>query len=103
MAARGIRRSRYPTLRWTKPAAGLLLCTTLITATVVGIGFYRIYLDRTDLPDLGPFVRFDFPAIGHIYDTNGLPLMEVATEYRWISKYEEIPPVVRGAVLAAED
>ena len=102
-AARGIRRSRYPTLRWRRTAAALLLCTTLMTATVVGIGFYRIYLDRTDLPDLGPFVRFDFPAIGHIYDTNGRPLMEVATEYRWISKYEEIPPVVRGAVLAAED
>jgi hypothetical protein len=34
---------------------------------------------------LEPFVRFDFPTIGHIYDTNGQPLMEMATEYRSIS------------------
>jgi len=89
--------------RWSKPAPGLLLCTTVIMATFVGIGFYRIYLDRTNLPDLEPFVRFDFPTIGHIYDTNGQSLMEMATEYRWISKYEDIPPVVCGAILAAED
>ena len=103
MAARGIRRGRDAALRWRRPAAGLLLSTALIAAILAGIGFYRIYLDRTNLPDLEPFVRFDFPTIGHIYDTNGQPLMEMATEYRWISKYEEIPPVVSGAILAAED
>jgi penicillin-binding protein 1A len=103
MAARGTRGSRYAKLRWRKPAAGLFLCTTLMTATLVGIGFYRIYLDRTNLPDLEPFVRSDFPTVGHIYDTNGQPLMEMATEYRWISKYQDIPPVVCGAILAAED
>ena len=71
MAARAIRISRYAGTRCRKPAAGLLLFTTLIAVTVVGIGFYHIYLDRTNLPDLEPFVRFDFPAVGHIYDTNG--------------------------------
>jgi penicillin-binding protein 1A len=103
MAARGIGSSRDVALRWRRPAAGLFLCITLTTAALVGIGFYRIYLDRTNLPDLEPFVRFEVPTIGHIYDTNGQPLMEMATEYRWISKYEDIPPVVSGAVLAAED
>ena len=29
--------------------------------------------------------------------------MEMATEHRWISRYEDIPPVVSGAILAAED
>jgi penicillin-binding protein 1A len=29
--------------------------------------------------------------------------MEMATEYRWISQYGDIPPVVSGAILAAED
>ncbi len=103
MAARGIRGSRDAALRWRRPVAGLLLCTTLLAAILVGVGFYRIYLDRTNLPDLEPFVRFDFPTIGHIYDTNGQPLVEMATEHRWISRYEDIPPVVSGAVLAAED
>jgi penicillin-binding protein 1A len=102
-AARRIRGGRSAMLRWKRPAVGLLLGTTLITATLAVAGFYRIYFDRTNLPDVESFVRFDVPAIGHIYDTNGQPLMEMATEYRWISKYEDIPPVVRGAILAAED
>ncbi len=103
MAARATRSSRYALPRWMKPAAGLLLFTTLITVTVVGIGFYHIYFDRTNLPDLEPFVRFDFPTIGYVYDINGRPLIEMATEHRWISRYEDIPPVVSGAILAAED
>jgi penicillin-binding protein 1A len=103
MAALATRISRYALPRWKKPAAGLLLFTTLITVTVVGIGFYHIYLDRTKLPDLEPFVRFDFPTIGHVYDINGQPLIELATEHRWISRYADIPPVVSSAILAAED
>jgi len=103
MAARATRISRYALPRWRKPAAGLLLFTTLITVTVVGIGFYHIFLDRTNLPDLEPFVRFEFPTIGHVYDINGQPLVEMATEHRWIGRYEDIPPVVSGAIRAAED
>ena len=85
MAARAIRISRYTQTGWRRSAAGLFLFAALITATVVGIGFHHIYLDRTNLPDLEPFVRFDFPTIGHVYDINGQP------------------PVVSGAILAAED
>src|ERR1700693_6070485 len=103
VVAHAIRSSRYAKLSWRTSAAGLLLCTTTITVTLVAIGLYHVYLDRTNLPDLEPFVRFDFATIGHIYDTNGQSLIEMATEYRWISKYEEIPPVVTGAILAAED
>src|SRR5216684_4971134 len=86
--------------RWSS-IAGLLICTTLITIALVA--FHHVYLDRTNLPDLEPFVRFEFPTIGHVYDINDQPLMEMASEYRWISKYEDIPPVVCGAILAAED
>ena len=42
MAARAIRISRYTQTGWRSSAAGLLLCTTLITATVVGIGWVSI-------------------------------------------------------------
>src|ERR1700693_1258278 len=100
-AARGFRSSRYVKLRRSF-AAGLLVCT-LMTVTVVGVGLYHVYLDRTNLPDLEAFVHFDFPGIGYVYDINGQPLMEMATEYRWISEYEDIPAVVRDAILAAED
>jgi penicillin-binding protein 1A len=64
---------------------------------------YHIYFSRQDLPELGPFTRFQFPAIGHVYDANGQPLIELATEYREITQYADIPPIVRDAILAAED
>ena len=90
MAARATRISRYALPRWRKPAAAVLLFTTLITVALVGIGFYHIYVDRSNLPDLEPFVRFEFPTIGHVYDINGQPLVEMATEHRWIGRYEDI-------------
>jgi penicillin-binding protein 1A len=62
-----------------------------------------ICFDRSNLPDLEAFSRFEFPTIGHIYDVNGRPLIEMASEYRQITRYEDIPPIVRGAILAAED
>jgi hypothetical protein len=33
----------------------------------------RIYRDRTNLSDPGPFERFEFLAIGHVYGANGEP------------------------------
>jgi penicillin-binding protein 1A len=81
----------------------------LTGAVVVGLALaltgtlYHIYFNRQDLPDAGPFLRFEFPAVGHVYDTNGQPLIELAREYRAITQYADIPPVVRGAILATED
>jgi penicillin-binding protein 1A len=87
----------------------LLTCAVLVGAASVGAALftisalYHVHFDRENLPDLGPFTRFEFPAIGHVYDTNGQPLIELAREYRHITQYAEIPPVVREAILAAED
>ena len=55
------------------------------------------------MPDIEPFARFEFPTIGTVYDTGGQPLIELAKEYRKIAKYEDIPPIVRDAIIAAED
>ena len=63
----------------------------------------HVYFSRRNLPDLGPFTRFEFPTIGHVYDAGGKPLIELAREYREIAHYEDIPPIVRHAILAAED
>jgi penicillin-binding protein 1A len=65
--------------------------------------FYHVYFDRSALPDLDPFVRFEPPTIGEIYDARGTVLIQLAREYRRIVTYDEVPPIVRAAVLAAED
>jgi penicillin-binding protein 1A len=87
----------------------LLVCAALAAATSVGtaglaIGaLHHLYFDRRNLPDLEAFTRFEFPTIGHVYDTNGQPLIELAREYRQITQYADIPPIVRDAILATED
>jgi penicillin-binding protein 1A len=63
----------------------------------------HIYFNRSGLPDLEPFIRFELPTIGQVYDTNGKVLVELAREYRRVVLYDEVPPVVRDAILAAED
>lgn len=96
-------------IRWRRGARVLFVCAGLAGAAWVGaasvaIGaLHHVYRDRDDLPDFGPFARFEFPAIGRIHDTNGVPLIELAREYRHITQYGDIPPIVRDAILAAED
>ena len=102
-AARRIRGSRLGRLHWRRGAVRVLVCTTIIAATLVAGAIHYICFDRTNLPDLQAFSRFELPTIGHVYDVNGRPLMEMASEYRQITRYEDIPPIVRSAILAAED
>jgi penicillin-binding protein 1A len=102
-AARKIRSIRLVRLRWNRGILYLLVCTTVITTSLVAVGFHHIYFDRTSLPDIGPFARFEFPTIGHVYDANDKPLVEIARQYRRNTKYEDIPPIVRDAILAVED
>lgn len=103
MAVRSIRKTRLRRLQWTSGPVRLLLGATTFAAVLAGAGFYHVYLDSSNLPDLGAFTRFEFPMIGRIYDANGEPLKEMASESRQITRYEQIPPIVRDAILTAED
>jgi len=80
-----------------------LMCVAVITAALVALGFQHVYFNRTSLPDIEPFARFEFPAIGCIYDADDRPLIELAREHRQITKYENLPPIVRDAIIATED
>ena len=102
-AVRRLRRTRLGRLDWTKGLVRLLICTTAVTAVLTTAVIYHIYFDRSNLPDLEGFTRFEFPTIGGIYDANGKLLKEMASESRQITRYQEIPPIVRDAILAAED
>ena len=66
-------------------------------------GIIYVSYNRTDLPDLDAFIRFEPPSSGHIYDTNGHVLIELGTERREIIQYNNIPEVLRQAILSAED
>jgi penicillin-binding protein 1A len=94
---------RLARLPWRRGAVRSLVGAAIIAATLVAGAIHYIYFDRTNLPDLEAFSRFELPTIGHVYDVNGGPFIEMASEYREITGYEDIPPVVRDAILAAED
>ena len=100
---------RAGSARWSRGVIALLMGAGLVGATSVGAvllaadAVYDVYFDRRNVPDLGPFTRFEFPTIGHVYDLNDQPLIELAREYRHITQYRDIPPVVQQAILAAED
>ena len=64
---------------------------------------HHIYFDRSGVPDLERFIRFELSTTGKVYDARGTVLVELAREYRQVISYEEIPPVLRQAILAAED
>lgn len=63
----------------------------------------HVYFDRDNVPDLEAFLRFQPPTTGAIHDVRGEVLIELAREYRQVVTFEEVPAVLRSAVLAAED
>ena len=63
----------------------------------------HVYLDRGDLPELAPLIRFQPPTTGEVTDARGEVVIQLAREYRRVVTYDEVPLVVRQAVLAAED
>jgi penicillin-binding protein 1A len=83
-------------------AAGVLLGGLIVVWLLVVVVVLDAYVDK-NLPDLALFNRFEFQAIGRIYDSNGQPLIELAHQRRDITQYADIPHVVRDAILAAED
>jgi penicillin-binding protein 1A len=103
-AARQFRLSHPVGLRYAVLSViGTTVITVMISAFVLLMGIHYIYFDRSSLPDIEPFVNFEFPVAGHVYDINGQPLIELAREHRQIVQYADIPPIVRDAILAAED
>ena len=64
---------------------------------------HHVYFDRGNLPDLAPFVLFQPPTTGEVTDARGEVVIQLAREYRRVVTYDEVPLVVRQAILAAED
>jgi penicillin-binding protein 1A len=94
---------------WTRGVVTLLAGAALVAASSLGAAAvalreaHYVHFNRDNLPDLGAFTRFEFPTIGYVNDRNGQPLIALAREYRAITRYDDIPPIVRDAILATED
>jgi penicillin-binding protein 1A len=84
---------------FTAPLLALLFLLVLPAGGLV----YHIYFDRRGLPDIEPFIRFELSTIGQVYDARGAVLVELARQYRRVVSYDEVPAVLRHAILAAED
>jgi penicillin-binding protein 1A len=78
-----------------------LLAAAPLVLLLCGMTYIRF--NRTNLPDLDAFIRFEPPTMGHVYDANGHVLVELGRERREIIQYENIPDVLREAILSAED
>lgn len=74
-----------------------------VLAIFVSCAAFYISFNRTNLPDLDGFIRFELPTTGHVYDANGRVLIELGRERREIIQYKDIPEVLRQAILSAED
>ena len=92
---------RHAVIGWI--ATGIAAAAAIVVVVPVVLVAQHVYGDRTNLPDPGPLERFEFLAIGHVYDANGAPLIQLAREHRSITAYEDIPAVVREAIVATED
>ncbi len=92
-------RSVYKTSRLLRVASLL----AAVPVVVILCGLIYISYNRTDLPDLDAFLRFEPPTTGHIYDANGHVLIELGRERRETIQYKDIPEVLRQAILSAED
>ena len=80
-------------------ASSLALLLLILPGAVI----HYVYFDRTGLPDLEPFIRFEPPTTGRVYDAQGKVLIELAGEYRKVVSFDEVPPILRQAILSAED
>ena len=81
-------------------AAAVLSCAILLPASWL---VHYVYFERGRLPDLGPFLLFEPPGTGEVTDSRGKVLIQLAHEYRRVVSFDEVPLVLRQAVLAAED
>ena len=64
-----------------------------------------LYLDRGDVPDLEPAIRFELSTIGKIHDARDTVLVEVPREYRRVISYDEgaVHPPRRDSVRRGQE
>jgi penicillin-binding protein 1A len=82
-------------------AAGVVILSAVAVAGF-SLAVYAAWLFH-DLPDAGELADYRPPTATRVFAWDGELIGEFGTERRIIVPYDEIPPVVRNAFLAAED
>jgi penicillin-binding protein 1A len=89
---------------WSRRYLRLAILFGALVPLLAVAGIVRsVYFDRSGLPDLDAFIRFEPPTTGEVHDAQGKVLIQLAREYRRVVSYDEVPLIVRQAILAAED
>ena len=88
---------------WSHRAVRLLAPPLALLAILAAWPLHYVYFNRSGLPGLDSFLRFEPPGIGEISDGRGKVLIQLAREYRRVVTYDEVPLILRQAILAAED
>jgi penicillin-binding protein 1A len=89
---------------WSRPYVRLAVVSVALLPLLPAAWLvHYVYFDRSALPDLAPFIRFEPATIGKVYDGQGKVLIELAREYRRVVSYGEVPLILRQAILSAED
>jgi len=96
-------RTLRPRSAWPRRAVRIVATSLALLLLLAAGPVYHVYFDRSRLPDLESFLRFEPPRIGEIYDDRGTVLIELAREYRRVISFDGVPLILRRAILAAED
>lgn len=89
---------------WVRAAVYTSFTPVLAAVAVAGYLTWYVYLDESDVPDVNVVLNWQPPQIGRINDRNGRIIMRAAkNEYREMVTWEELPQVMRDALVAAED
>jgi penicillin-binding protein 1A len=83
-------------------AATGVVFLTAITVAGLSLAVYAAYLFH-DLPGSGELAEYRPPTATRVFAYDGELIGEFGTERRIIVPYDDIPPLVRNAFLAAED
>src|SRR5260221_6489512 len=64
-------------------------------------GLLMVY--STDLPQISDLERYRPSTITELYDDHGRPIGSVALQRRLLASYDDLPQVLRDAILSTED
>ncbi len=78
---------------------GALLLTSILLGAIAGL----LFVYSSDLPEVRALEDYHPDVVTELYADDGTPVGSFALQRRILLTYEQIPPVLRDAVISAED